>query len=161
MESFSRLSASSTLGRINFSDSDVTDSWLGGTNNGLIRPQKGTTRWPLSVESSRTVLRAGMKFKNFEQVLDTFHKETVIIYFEAAKCGPCRIMKKELESVRKLVGNDIKIFSLDTEKFPNLGSRYNIHKLPCLVVVRDGKIRLKMEGVTKAEVVVEHVQALR
>jgi thiol-disulfide isomerase/thioredoxin len=156
MESFSRLSPLSLLGRKQRSDSNDYDSWFGGTNYGLVRPaQRPVT------SSSLTILRAGMKFKNFEHVLDTFHKETVIIYFEASKCGPCRLMKKELESVKKQVGNDIKIFSLDTEKFPNLGSRYNIHRLPCLVVVRDGEIRLRMEGVTKAEVVVEHVQALR
>jgi thiol-disulfide isomerase/thioredoxin len=133
-----------------------------GNTSGLHSPLNGASRLPVSLQSSPTTsLYAGMKFKNFEHVLDTFHDETVIICFETAKCGPCRIMKKELESVRKIIGDDLKIFSLDAEKFPHLGSRYDIHRLPCLVFVRHGEILLRLEGVTKAAVVAEQVRALR
>jgi thioredoxin 1 len=159
VESFSRLStATSCAGAMRRCRCEQRNSRFWGTNHGLL-PMNNILRLP--VESSPTTLHAGMKFKNFEQVLDAFHEEIVIIYFETAKCGPCQVMKKELESVRKLVGDDLKIFSLDTEKFPHLGLRYDIHRLPCLVFVRDGEIRLRMEGVTKAEVVAEHVRTLR
>jgi thioredoxin-like negative regulator of GroEL len=101
-----------------------------------------------------------MRFKNFEQVLDTFREEPVIIYFTTAKCGPCQLMKKELEVVRKMIGDELKMFSIDTEKWPQVGSRFQVARLPCLVVFSEGEIKLRLEGVNKAESVVEQVRTL-
>jgi thioredoxin-like negative regulator of GroEL len=52
----------------------------------------------------------------------------------------------------------MKIFSLDTEKWPQVGSRFKVARLPCLVVFSEGEITLRMEGVNAAETVVEQVR---
>jgi thioredoxin-like negative regulator of GroEL len=108
---------------------------------------------------SPTALNAAKRFKNFEQLLDSFREEPVIIYFTTAKCGPCRLMAKELKTVQNIVGDEMKIFSLDTEKWPQVGSRFKVNRLPCLVFFREGEITLRMEGVNPAETVVEQVRA--
>mmetsp|Transcript_4749 Transcript_4749/g.7404 ORF Transcript_4749/g.7404 Transcript_4749/m.7404 type:complete len:183 (+) Transcript_4749:218-766(+) len=106
-------------------------------------------------------LYSAIKFKNFDQVLDRFRGETLLIYFETSKCGPCKLMKKELASAKKLLGEEIKIFSLDTTKWPHLATRYHVHRLPCILFVREGEIQTRMEGLTKAEVVAEQFRTLR
>lgn len=67
-------------------------------------------------------------------------------------------MEKELKTVRKMVGDKMKIFSLDTEKWPQVGPRFQVDQLPCLVVFREGEIKLRLEGVNPAESVVEQVR---
>lgn len=109
---------------------------------------------------SKTALSAAMRFKNFEQVLDTFHEEPVFIYFNTANCGPCQLMKKEMATVKEMVGKKVKVFSIDTEIWPHVGSRFEIARLPTLVLVREGEIRLRLEGVNSAASIIEQIEGL-
>jgi thioredoxin 1 len=109
---------------------------------------------------SRTALFAEkIKFKNFEQVLDCFHGEPIIIYFSTVHCGPCQLMKKELKQVQTQLGEDMKMFNVDTEKWPKIASRLQVATLPCLVVFREGEIKLRLEGVTSADSIIEHLDS--
>jgi thiol-disulfide isomerase/thioredoxin len=101
-----------------------------------------------------------VRFKTFDLFLEAFHEEPVIIYFSTRTCGPCQLMKKELEEVRKMVGDEMKIFNIDTEKWPHVGSRFAISRLPCLVVAREGQVLLRMEGVIQADKIVAQVRTL-
>ena len=109
---------------------------------------------------SSTSLRAAMRFKNFEHVLETFREEPVIIYFSTNKCGPCKLMKKEVAVIKEMVGNELKMFSIDAEKWPQVGSRFKVSRLPCIVVFQEGEVKLRLEGVNSAETVVEQVRSL-
>jgi thioredoxin 1 len=91
------------------------------------------------------------KFKNIEEMLDTFRAEPVLVSFTSGNCGPCQLQKKELAAVSQIVGSGFKMFAIDTEKWPNVGSRFKVGKLPCLVVVKEGEVLLRLEGLTKAE----------
>mmetsp|Transcript_24526 Transcript_24526/g.29507 ORF Transcript_24526/g.29507 Transcript_24526/m.29507 type:complete len:185 (+) Transcript_24526:65-619(+) len=106
---------------------------------------------------SQTVLLAA-KFKNFEDMLTKYTDTPVLVSFYATWCGPCRLMKKELEVVRELVGDELKIFAVDTERWPHLGARYDIEGLPTAVLFKDGKILHRLEGFEKAETVVQEVK---
>mmetsp|Transcript_128120 Transcript_128120/g.370908 ORF Transcript_128120/g.370908 Transcript_128120/m.370908 type:complete len:152 (+) Transcript_128120:112-567(+) len=106
-----------------------------------------------------TSINAAMKFKNFEQVLEKFNEEPVVIYFSVKKCGPCKLMKKEISTVKKMVGDEFKIFSLDADMWPQVGSRFEISRLPTLVVFQEGEVKLRLEGVNSAESVVEMVRS--
>lgn len=120
----------------------------------------GSRRLLALPSASPTTLHAAMRFKNFEQVLDTFREEAVVIYFSTEKCGPCRLMKKEVATVKEMVGEELKMFSIDTEKWPQVGSRFQVARLPCLVVFREGEVKLRLEGVNSAQSVVEQVRSL-
>ena len=98
-------------------------------------------------------------FKNFEQVLDTY-EEPLVIYFSSPSCGPCRIMNKEVKILRESVGDEIKVFSLDAERWPAIGSRFKVGALPCLVVFRKGEILTRFEGIHKSEDILKKVQGL-
>ena len=107
-----------------------------------------------------TALDAIIRFKNFEEVLNTFHEESVVIYFNTKNCGPCQLMRKEVLAFQEMAGDELKMFSVDTEKWPQLGSRFDVARLPCLVVFREGEIKLRLEGVITAETVMEKVRGL-
>jgi thiol-disulfide isomerase/thioredoxin len=136
----------------------------GGTRSTSVdsrRIRGGEGRGLLSLPStSPTTLHAAMRFKNFEQVLDTFREEAVVIYFSTEKCGPCRLMKKEVATIQEMIGKELKMFSVDTEKWPQVGSRFEVARLPCLVLFREGEVKLRLEGVNSAQSVVEQVRRL-
>lgn len=109
---------------------------------------------------STTALRSSMKFKNFEMMLDAFRNEPVLVYFTSIACGPCQLQTKELSTVQSVLGvKACKVLTIDTERFPHVGARYSIGKLPCLLFMRDREVLLRLEGLTKAEVLVEHFHA--
>ena len=99
------------------------------------------------------------KFKNVEEMLHAFKEEPVLVYFTSVTCGPCKLQKKELANVRELVGAEsaFKVISIDTKKWPHVGSKFAIGKLPCLLVMKNKEILLRLEGLTKAEELVEKV----
>lgn len=112
------------------------------------------------MSGSTTACFSAMKFKNFEQVLESFPEEPVVIYFSTSMCGPCKLMKKEVAAVKEMVGDELKLFSIDTEKWPQVGTRFQISRLPCLVVFRGGEVKLRLEGVNSAATVVEQMRSL-
>jgi thioredoxin-like negative regulator of GroEL len=100
------------------------------------------------------------KFKNIEEMLDTFRAEPVLVSFTSVNCGPCMLQKKELAAVSQVVGSGFKMFAIDTEKWPHVGSRFKIGKLPCLVVVKEGEVLLRLEGFTRAEDVLSRIKPI-
>jgi thiol-disulfide isomerase/thioredoxin len=126
---------------------------------GHLRPRL----WGAAVEiesSSPTSLKAAMKFKNFEEMLLNFGSSLVVVSFSTDLCGPCRLMKKELSRISTNIGDGVKVFSVDTDKFPKLGARYNISVLPTLVVFKEGQIQDRIEGIGKAHSVEERLRGL-
>ncbi len=101
-----------------------------------------------------------MKFKNFEEMLLTFGSSLVMVAFSTDLCGPCRLMKKQLSQVSAEIGDDLKVFSVDTDKFPKLGARYNVSVLPTLVIFKEGQIQDRIEGVETADSLVERLRTL-
>jgi thiol-disulfide isomerase/thioredoxin len=119
-----------------------------------LRPHRVDT----TSENTSTQLSSSI-FRNVEDMLDAFAEEPVLIYFTSVTCGPCRLQKKELQSVRDMVGAEsaIKVIAIDTKKWPHVGSRFSIGKLPCLLFMKDKQELVRLEGLTKAEVVMEKV----
>lgn len=129
---------------------------------GHLRPRLwGAPAAVAGVEStSPTSLGAAMKFKNFEEMLLNFGSSLVMVAFSTDLCGPCRLMKKQLSRVSAEIGDDVKVFSVDTDKFPKLGARYNISVLPTLVIFKEGQIQDRIEGMETADSLVERLRTL-
>jgi thioredoxin-like negative regulator of GroEL len=106
--------------------------------------------------------RSSTKFRNFDEVLSMFHEEPLMVIFTAVNCGPCRLMKKEMNHLSSLMGEKrFKMVAVDTEKFPHVGSRFEVAALPCLLLVQNGEPILRLEGVVKAEEVFERVRTIQ
>ena len=122
----------------------------------------------LSSSTTTTSLFAKMKFKNFDYFLETFssNEEPILLCFTTSMCGPCKLMNKELQNVNTIMMSDartaesyrkLKLFSIDTEKWPQLSNRFDISRLPCILIWQNGQVMYRMEGVTKAEDVVKEI----
>ncbi len=49
---------------------------------------------------------------------------------------------------------------IDTDKYPDLASQYQIEALPTLVLFKNGQPLERIEGVVKAEDLIKHLQTL-
>lgn len=74
---------------------------------------------------------------NFEQeVLKS--ENPVLVDFNAAWCGPCRMLRPVLEELADEI-SDYKFVSINIDKEESLADEFNISSIPCLVVIKNGK----------------------
>jgi thiol-disulfide isomerase/thioredoxin len=53
----------------------------------------------------------------------------------------------------------LKMLAIDTEKWPHVGlAWFKVSKLPCVVVLRNKRVVARMEGLTRASDLLEHVR---
>ena len=68
-------------------------------------------------------------------------------------------MARELEMVNAELQGKLQIIKIDTEKYPELASQYQVYALPTLVLFKNGQPVERIEGALKAKEVVNKVQS--
>lgn len=91
-------------------------------------------------------------------MITSYADKPLILAFHAVNCGPCKLQKKELATLRNM-GLGFQMVAIDTNKWPHIGSRFNVGKLPCTVIVKNGEMQLKMEGLISANVLAEQIRS--
>ncbi len=99
------------------------------------------------------------EFSSFEELLNSAHVP-VLVDFYATWCGPCQMMAPILEQVGMYLRNQIQIVKIDTDKYPNIASQYQIQALPTLVLFKNGQPVTKIEGVVQSGDLIQHLQTL-
>ena len=74
----------------------------------------------------------------------------VLIDFFAEWCGPCKMMKPNLEDLRKLMGDRIRIIKIDIDRNQAIASSLNISGVPTLMLYQKGKMLWRQSGVVDA-----------
>ena len=97
------------------------------------------------------------QFKSFDELLA--HSELpVLVDFYATWCGPCQMMSPILEQVNTQLKGKLKVVKIDTDRYPQIASQYQIHALPTLVLFKQGQPAERIEGVQMAEQLVQRLQ---
>lgn len=99
------------------------------------------------------------KFNNFDELL-TVSDLPVLVDFYATWCGPCKMMAPILEQVNQQIKGKLRIVKIDTDRYPQLASRYNIEALPTLVLFKNGEPVDKIEGVIQPQQLEEHLNSI-
>ena len=99
------------------------------------------------------------QFKSFEDLLAN-SELPVLVDFYANWCGPCQMMAGILEQVNAQIKNQIKIVKIDTERYPQLASQYQIYALPTLILFKQGQPVDRIEGVLTVEQMVQRLKSL-
>ncbi|NJO96010.1 thioredoxin [Pleurocapsa sp. CCALA 161] len=99
------------------------------------------------------------QFSSFEDLLESSNVP-VLVDFYATWCGPCQMMTPILEQVGATLRDRLQVVKIDTDKYPNLASKYQIEALPTLVLFKDGQPAEKIEGVHQASQLIQHLSSL-
>lgn len=98
-------------------------------------------------------------FSSFDELLKGSHLP-VLVDFYATWCGPCKIMSPILEQVGALMKDKLQVVKIDTDKYPQIASQYQIEALPTLVLFKNGRPVEKIEGVIQAPQLIQHLNNL-
>lgn len=99
------------------------------------------------------------QFNSFEELLSG-SDVPVLVDFYATWCGPCQMMAPILEKVNTQLKGRLQVVKIDTDKYPQLASQYQIHALPTLVLFKNAQPVERIEGVLPAEQIIQRLQSL-
>ncbi|MBP0014054.1 MAG: thioredoxin [Roseofilum sp. SBFL] len=99
------------------------------------------------------------EFKSFADLLAR-SDVPVLVDFYTTWCGPCKIMVPILEQVQTQMGQALQVVKIDSDKYPQLASEYQVEALPTLILFKQGKPVDKIEGVIKVEPLIARLQTL-
>ncbi len=99
------------------------------------------------------------QFTSFDDVLSS-SDVPVLVDFYATWCGPCQMMAPILEQVNAQLKGRLQVIKIDTDKYPQLASQYQIYALPTLVLFKNAQPVERIEGVLSADQMVQRLQSL-
>jgi thioredoxin 2 len=70
----------------------------------------------------------------------------VLVDFWAAWCGPCRAAHPEVERAARELSGQAVVLKVDTERNPDLASRFRVASIPNFVVLRGGQVVKQQPG---------------
>jgi thioredoxin 2 len=77
-------------------------------------------------------------------------KVPILVDFWAAWCGPCKMAAPHVAQVARDLAGRVVVLKVDTEKSPELASRYNVRGIPNFVVFVGGRLQFQQAGLVDA-----------
>jgi thioredoxin 1 len=83
--------------------------------------------------------------KSFSELLAAA-KKPVLVDFYADWCGPCKMVSPAVARIAKELKGEIVTIKIDVDKKQQIASRYQIASIPTIMLFRDGKSIMLLQG---------------
>ena len=109
--------------------------------------------------NQRLLLRAK---SNIFTLFSQLPNKPVIVYFTTPDCAPCKtVQRPALNRVSQLLGDSLQVVEIDATQRPDLAKQWGVMSVPTTFLLdARGEARYVNNGVTRAEKLMEQIQAL-
>ncbi|MGG6292993.1 thioredoxin [Leptolyngbya sp. AN02str] len=97
------------------------------------------------------------QFATFEELIAE-SDVPLLVDFYAPWCGPCQMMARFLEEVNGEMKSKLRIVKINTDNYPELATKYQIHALPTLVLFKRGEAVDRIEGVLRPHQLIQRLK---
>lgn len=73
--------------------------------------------------------------------------QLTLLNFHATWCGPCHVMKPNLEKVRDKFGEKIFYGRIDIDQHREIAEIFQIRSVPTTILIKGGEIKWRQSGV--------------
>ncbi|MFN4286079.1 MAG: thioredoxin [Lacibacter sp.] len=94
---------------------------------------------------------------SFKELINS--DQPLLVDFHATWCGPCKMMAPELERLKQMLGDKIRIIKIDVDQNPHVAAAYQVRGVPTLILFRKGQILWRQSGVVRAQQLAGIIQA--
>ncbi len=85
---------------------------------------------------------------SFSEILQS--EIPVLVDFHATWCGPCKMMAPELNKLKEIMGEGVRIIKIDVERNPGTAGHYHVSGVPTLILFQKGKVLWRQSGAMNA-----------
>lgn len=86
---------------------------------------------------------------SFKELINS--DQPLLVDFHATWCGPCKQLAPELERLKQMLGERIRIIKIDVDQNPQAAAAYEVSGVPTLILFRKGQILWRQSGVVRAQ----------
>lgn len=97
------------------------------------------------------------QFSSFQELI-TNTKKPLLVSFYATWCGYCKQQAPILDQVKAQMGDRIQVIKIDSEKYPQLASQYEVQALPTTLLFMEGELASRIKGVMQTPDLIQHLQ---
>ena len=81
--------------------------------------------------------------------IETMNQGSVVVYFGATWCGPCRQTKPRVQELAQELSGKVSFLFIDVDEQPALSQKFSIRTIPALVVLENGREKAHLSGGSK------------
>lgn len=96
--------------------------------------------------------------KNFAADVEGNNSETVLVYFWALWCPPCKVLGPIIEEMAEEIGDKVKIVKIDVDDNPESAGKFEVMSIPTLMVFQNGDLKSKAVGLQPKEQLIQWLE---
>jgi thioredoxin 1 len=87
------------------------------------------------------------------------NERTVLAYFWANWCGPCRLVSPSISWAAENYGDRLKVLKLEVDANPETVSQYKVEGVPAFRILKQGELVASHEGAIGKDKLKEFIEA--